>query len=155
MRWRRQAYSQSARLDMIANVSIALALPPAITLPQLAHEPLTPVVSTAAAGVLVKGSGPIADRYGITVAMRTPGLNAQTMSTAWGLTLQDANIILGVKTPGTLGLEVATVAQTPRGNTNLEAVFNDRASLARLSSVRGRKIQNAVVAIGGKTGGLE
>jgi hypothetical protein len=155
MRWRRQAYRQSARLDMIANVQIALALPSAITPEQLAHEPLSPVVATAAASLLVKGSGPIADRYGITVAMKTPGLNPEVMSNAWGLTVQDANVILGVNTPGTLGVEVAAVAQTARDNTSLEAVFNDKASLARLSGVRKQKIQNAVVALGGQTGVIE
>ena len=53
---------------MIANVQIALTLPSAITSVELAHSPLAPIVSTAAATQLVKGAGPIADRYGITIA---------------------------------------------------------------------------------------
>ncbi len=148
MRWRRQAYQQSARLDMIANVQIALALPAAIAAVQLSQAPFTPIVATAAATVLVKGSGPIADRYGITVAAKTPGLNPQTVSASWGITVQDANIILGVKTPGTLGLEVAAVAQTARDNTTLAAVIEDTASLTRLTTTRDQKIQNAVIALG-------
>lgn len=149
MRWRRQAYRQSARLDMIANVQIALALPASIAGAQLAYQPFSPIAATAAAAVMVKGSGPIADRYGITVAAKTPGLNPQTVSGAWGITVQDANVILGVKTPGTLGVQVSTVAQTPRANTTLDAVLNDKASLARLGNARDRKIQNAVLKLGG------
>lgn len=133
---------------MIANVQIALALPAAIAAVQLSQAPFTPIVSTAAATVLVKGSGPIADRYGITVAAKTPGLNPQTVSASWGITVQDANIILGVKTPGTLGLEVAAVAQTARDNTTLAAVIEDTASLTRLTTTRDQKIQNAVIALG-------
>ncbi|HXA51898.1 MAG TPA: hypothetical protein VNV86_16395 [Candidatus Acidoferrum sp.] len=149
MRWRRQAYRQSARLDMIAAVQIALALPPGISIPQLSYEPISPIAATGAATLLVKGSGPIADRYGMTVASRTPGLNPQNVSTAWGLTIQDANVILGVKTPGTLGIEVPPVARTPRANTTLDAVLKDQASLARLGMVRDRKIQNAAIKLGG------
>jgi len=149
MRWRRQAYQQSARLDMIANVQIALAIPAGISALQLAHDPLTPIFSTAAASVLVKGSGPIADRYGITVAARTPGLSSQNLVTSWGVTLQDANVILGVKTPGTLGVPVTSLVQTPRDNISLNAVIQDTASASRLISARDRKIQNAVVATGG------
>ena len=145
MRWRRQAYRQSARLDMIANVQIALALPAAITAPELAYDPLTPIFSTAAASVLVKGSGPIADRYGIIVAAKTPGMNAQNLSTTWGVTLQDANVILGIKTPGTLGVPVTAQAQTPRDNTTIDAVIKDTAGLARLTSARDRKVQNALI----------
>ncbi len=151
MRWRRDAYRQSARLDMIANVQISVTLPAGITAPQLSYQPVTPVFATAAATAMVNGSGPIADRYGIQVAARTPGLNPQTVATAWGLTVQDANILLGVKTPGTLGLQIAAAAQTARTNTTLADVLRDQAGLARLSSVRDRKIQNAVIALGGGT----
>jgi hypothetical protein len=149
MRWRRQAYQQSARLDMIANVRIALAIPAGISAPELAHDPLIPIFSTAAASVLVRGSGPIADRYGMTVAARTPGLSAQNLVTSWGVTLQDANVILGVKTPGTLGVPLPSPPQTPRDNISLDAVIQDTASAARLISARDRKIQNAVIATGG------
>ena len=148
MRWRRQAYQQSARLDMIANVQSALALPTAITAAQLSYVPFAPVVSTAAATALVKGSGPIADRYGITVAEKTPGLNPSALAAAWGITVQDANTALGVKTPGTLGVEVAATPQTARDNTTLDAVISDTASLTRLTATRDQKVQNAVVALG-------
>ncbi len=148
MRWRRQAYQQSARLDMIANVQTALALPSAVTAAQLSYVPFAPVVATAAATILVKGSGPIADRYGITVAEETPGLNPQTLAGAWGITVEDASAALGVKTPGTLGLQVAAAPQTARDNTTLDAVISDTASLTRLTTTRDQKIQNAVVAVG-------
>jgi hypothetical protein len=69
--------------------------------------------------------------------------------TSWGVTLQDANVILGVKTPGTLGVPLTTPPQTPRDNISLNAVIQDTASAARLISARDRKIQNAVVATGG------
>ena len=150
MRWRREAYRQSARLDMVANVQIALTLPASISPAELAYQPIAPIVAGASASVLAKGSGPIADPYGITAASKTPGLNPQTLAGSWGLTIQDANLLLGVKTPATLGVEVPAVARTQRANTTLAEVLKDQAGLARLGGVRDRKIQNAVLSLGGK-----
>ena len=61
MRWRRGAYKQSARADTFTAVSKAITL----AQPLEVHSPSVPVVGASAAATMVKGSGPLADRYGV------------------------------------------------------------------------------------------
>jgi hypothetical protein len=149
MRWRRESYQQAARSGVLIAIQKEIKLDMPAALAEQLHTVLTPVVATAAIGEMVKGSGPIADRYGITTASKTPGMSAEAVKEAWGLgSLLEAQVLLG-QTPATLGTEAPAIPQTKRPNVTLEAVASDGTSLQTLNAARDRILQGARIRGGG------
>jgi hypothetical protein len=149
MRWRRESYRQAARSGVLIAIQKEIKLEMPAALAEQLHTVLTPVVATAAIGEMVKGSGPIADRYGITTAGKTPGMSAEAVKEAWGLaSLLEAQALLG-QIPATLGAEAPAIPQTKRPNVTLEAVASDAASLQTLNAARDRILQGAKIRGGG------
>jgi hypothetical protein len=142
MQWRREAYKQSARAATIARVaSLASATLPT-TLAETLHTALSPIISTAAAAVVVKSDPPIADAYGLHAVAAAPGLDPSALAAAWNLTtVAQARSILG-SDAGTLGAVVSSPELTPRPDTTLAATAADAAGLARLATARTRAVEN-------------
>jgi hypothetical protein len=150
MRWRRQAFKQSARASTLLSVDarFKLNLPP--PLEQKLHVALPPIVAEKAIEMLVSGAPPIADRYGLNAASKAIGMSAENLSEVWGLaSVSEAQIYLGGDA-GTFGLEVAEPEQTPRANTTLEAEVADTGSADQLKLMRDRMIANTNIRMGGK-----
>lgn len=150
MRWRRQAFKQSARASTLVSIDarFELDLPP--LLEEKLHIALPPVIAEKAVQKFVTGASPISDRYGLNAASKAVGMSAQNLSEVWGLaSLFEAQTYLG-GVPGTLGLEIAEPAQTPRVNTTLEAVVADGESAANLKLMRDRMRANTQIRLGGK-----
>jgi hypothetical protein len=145
MRWRRESYRQAARSDVLIAIQkqIVLELPPQLEI-QL-NTSLPPVLAAAAVQTMVKGAGPIADRYGIHAASKAPGMDAKSVAEVWGLaSVLEAQAILG-QVPATLGLEAPALPQTQRPNVTLDAVKADTASLNRITGARDRAILSAKI----------
>ncbi len=149
MRWRREAYKQSGRLDIVADVNAAFQLDLPVAAAEQAHAPLVPILATAALEKIVSNPGPIADRYGIVAASKAVGMNPEIVQSVYGLgSLQEAQALLGGD-PATLGAEVATPKMTPRPNVTLDSVLADTASLDVLTQARDRAIENVKTKLGG------
>jgi len=144
MRWRREAYKQSARADTFSAVSKAITL----AQPLDVHAPSVPVISASATSSMVKGSGPLADRYGIGFIGNVIGLNPVAVQQAFQLgSAAEATAILGGD-GGSLGAPVTAPAGTDRPATTLAAVAADTASLNHLSAARDRLLANASAKVG-------
>jgi hypothetical protein len=149
MRWRRESYKQAARLDVLNAIQQEIAVQLPGTIEEKLATAAAPYVAVAATGALVKGSGPIADQYGIQVAQKTVGFNPQVMQAAWGLSSQaEAEAIMGGD-PGTLGLTVNAPPQTARPEATLDEVLKDTASLQRLGAARDQIVANVKSRVGG------
>jgi hypothetical protein len=149
MRWRRESYKQSARADGLVAIQAAIQLQMPLELEAQLYTVLPPVLAAAAMGSLVKGVGPVADPYGIKIAAKAVGMDPAAVSAAFGLaSVLEAQTVLGM-TPGTLGIEVPAVAQTPRDNATLDSVVADVGGLQRLNNARTRIIENVMVKLGG------
>ena len=61
MRWRREAYRQSARVDCLTAIQTAMSLPQALDL----HAPVATTVAVNAAQSIVNGISKLGDRYGL------------------------------------------------------------------------------------------
>ena len=149
MRWRRESYKQAARADMLSALEQVIALQMPVAIEEKLATVASPYVAVAATGLMVKGSGPIADPYGIQAAGKTVGFNPQVMQAAWGLSsAAEAQAILGGD-PGTLGVPVASPQRTARADTTLDQVVKDQASIQRLGAARDQIVQNVKVRLGG------
>jgi hypothetical protein len=146
MRWRREAYKQSARADVKVAVTNAISLVEALDL----HQPWVPVVSASAATSVAKGAGPIADAFGLSAVARAPGLDPQAVQQAWGLARVDEAVAILGGEPGVLGAQVTAPPQTARPNATLDSVTADQASLDRLSVARDRVLFNAQTKLEGQ-----
>lgn len=138
MRWRREAYRQSARMDCLTAIQTAMSLPQALDL----HAPVATTVAVNAAQSIVSGLTRLGDRYGLATVGNVAGLNPSLLQQAWNLSsVNDAAAILGADA-GATGAAVAAPAQTARPATTLAAVAADSASLQNLSSARLKIIAN-------------
>lgn len=146
MRWRREAYKQSARADVKLAVTSAISLVELLDL----HAPWVPVMSASAATSVAKGAGPIADAFGLNAVSRAPGLNPQAVQQAWGLASVDEAVAILGGDPGVLGAQVTAPPQTARPNVTLDSVAADQASLDRLGAARDRVLVNAQTKLGGQ-----
>jgi hypothetical protein len=145
MRWRREAFKQSARANTFAAVSGALPLVQALDV----HSPAVPVIAAGATASMLKGRGPAADSFGVQFLDKVIGLNPAAVKDAWQLdSIDEAKAILGGDA-GTLGANVAAPATTARPATTLDAVAADSASLGNLRGARDRLIANTARKIGG------
>ena len=146
MRWRREAYKQSARGDSVSQVHSALNMTAKIDL----HLPVVPVLAQAAVASLASGAGPIADPYGIDKIESVIGLNPDAVQKAYNLPSRDAAIAMLGGDAAALGAVVSAPVQTVRATTTIEAVAADSASLANLASARDRILNNTAAKLGGK-----
>ncbi len=145
MRWRRDAYRQSARLDCLSAVQTAMALPQTLD----PHSPVLPVVAVSAAQSVLSGIEKVGDFYGLAGLSKVIGLNPSAVQQAWNLaTVDQATAILGGDA-GATGAIVTAPPQTPRPNVTLDQVAADRARLQNLSNARGRIIANTQQKLGG------
>jgi hypothetical protein len=152
MRWRREAYRQSARGSNLNALAAQLNLDLPVPVAERVHAPLVPVVSARAISRFAAGAAPVADRYGLAAASKAIGLDAATVRDVWGLaSLADAQAILGGD-PASTGVEIPEPPATPRPATTLGAVVADTASADRLKAVRQRIQTNANVRLGGEVG---
>ncbi len=136
MRWRREAFRQSARIDCLAAIQTAMALPQPLDL----HAPAATTVAVNAAQSIVNGVTKVADRYGLAVVGNVAGLNPSEVQQAWNLaSVNDASAILGADA-GATGATVAAPPQTSRPATTLANVAADTASLQNLSTARTRVV---------------
>ena len=139
MRWRREPYRQSVRIDSLAAIQTAIPLNEALDI----HKPVVPVVAANAAGSIVTGVSVVGDRYGIGAVSGAPGLDPAQLQQTWKLSsVSVAAEILGGE-PGATGAVVTAPAQTVRTATTLDQVAADTASLNRLQSARDQ-VLNAV-----------
>ncbi|UWZ84402.1 hypothetical protein [Occallatibacter riparius] len=132
MRWRRESYRQSVRLDSLLQIQAAIPLDQQLEI----HKPVASVVAYNAAKGVITGVDQVADTYGLNAAGRAPGMNPSELQQAWGLaSIDEATAILGGE-PGAIGTVVSAPAQTVRNATTLAQVVGDTASLDRLQSAR-------------------
>ncbi len=147
MRWRRESYRQAARSDTISKVQEAISVDLPATLAEKLQAPIAAAVSVSASQALAGAGLPIADRFGINVATKTLGTDAEVLRRAWSLaSTAQAKAILGGEA-STLGATVTEPPKTPRPNVTLEEVAADKASLDHLKTARDRLIQSARVKI--------
>ncbi len=141
MRWRREAYRQSARVDCLNAIQTTMSLPQALDL----HAPVATTVAVNAAQSIVNGISKLGDRYGLANLGSVAGLNPAAVQQAWNLTsVNDAAAILGADA-GATGAEVAAPVQTARAATTLAAVAADTSGLRNLSNARSRIVNNTQI----------
>ncbi len=139
MRWRREPYRQSVRVDSLAAIQAAIPLSEALDI----HKPVVPVVAANAAGSIVTGVSVVGDKYGIGAVSRAPGLDPAQLQQTWNLSsVSAAAAILGGEA-GSTGAVVAAPPPTARTATTIDQVAADTASLNRLQSARDQ-VLNAV-----------
>lgn len=139
MRWRREPYRQSVRVDSLAAIQAAIPLNQTLDI----HQPVVPVVAANAAGSIVTGISVIGDKYGIGAVRGAPGLDPIQLQQTWQLSSESvAAEILGGE-PGATGATVQAPTQTARSATTIAQVAADTASLNRLQSARDQAL-NAV-----------
>jgi hypothetical protein len=132
MRWRRESYRQSVRIDSLAAIQAAIPLNQTLEI----HKPVATVVALNAANGIVTGIKQIGDRYGIGAVSAAPGLDPAQLQQAWNLSsTAEAAAILG-GSPGATGAVVSVPAQTARNATTIDQVAADTNSLNRLQSTR-------------------
>jgi hypothetical protein len=132
MRWRRESYRQSVRVDSLLQIQSAFPLDQQLEI----HKPVASVVAYNAAKGVVTGVDQVADKYGLNAASRAPGLNPVAVQEAWSLSsVSEATAILGAE-PEATGVNVSAPAQTVRNATTLGQVAADTASLTRLQAAR-------------------
>jgi len=138
MRWRREAYRQSARVDCLTAIQTAMSLPQALDV----HAPVATPIAVNAAQSIVNAISKLGDRYGLGNVANVAGLNPSLVQQAWNLgSVNDAAAILGADA-GATGAEVAAPAQSARSATTLAAVAADSASLQNLGNARLKIIAN-------------
>jgi len=146
MRWRREAFRQSARGDTFKAVSAAIPLPQPIDV----HTPAVPVVAAGATERMLTGRSPSADPYSFNPIQQVIGLNAAAVKDTWGLSSNEEAVAILGGNAGTIGASVTAPPATSRPATTIDAVAADTASLKNLSSARDRLIANAAQKLGGK-----
>jgi hypothetical protein len=145
MRWRREAYRQSARLDCLSAVQTAMSL----AQPLDPHSPVLPVVSVSAAQSVLSGVDKVGDLYGLAGLGNVVGLNPSAVQQAWNLaSIDQATAILGGDAAST-GAIVTVPPQTARPNVTLDQVAADTARLQNLANARGRILANTQQKLGG------
>ena len=139
MRWRRESYRQSVRVDSVAAIQTSIRLDRQLDI----HQPISSVVAYNAASSIVGAVPHVGDRYGIAAVSGAPGLDPARLQQAWNLnSVAEAVAVLGGE-PGATGVVINTPAQSIRDATTIDQVAADTASLNYLGSARDR-ILNSV-----------
>lgn len=138
MRWRRESYRQSVRVDSVAAIQTAITLDRQLDI----HQPIASVVAYNAASGIVGAVAHVGDRYGIAAVSGAPGLDPARLQQAWKLnSVTEAVAVLGGE-PGATGVVVNTPAQSVREATTIDQVAADTASLNHLGSARDRVLNS-------------
>lgn len=145
MRWRRESYRQSVRVDSLHAIPNAIPLDQPLDI----HKPVASVVAANAAGSIVRGTRQVGDKYGIGAVSLAPGLDPVQLQQAWNLSsVAEATAMLGGES-GATGVAVETPAQTTRSATTIDQVTSDTASLNRLQSFRDQTLNAVQAKLGG------
>jgi hypothetical protein len=137
MRWRREGYRQSSRIDCLDAVEQAM---PPLTLDL--HAPVTPFVAESAANSIVGAVDKVGDFYGTASLSQVAGFNPSAVQKAWNLSsVSEATAILGGDASAT-GAIVAAPVQTTRAPATLAQVAADTAGLQNLTVARTRVLTN-------------
>ena len=138
MRWRRESYRQSVRVDSVAAIQKSITLDQQLDI----HKPIASVVAYNAASGIVSAVPHVGDRYGIAAVSGAPGLDPARLQHAWKLnSIAEAVSVLGGE-PGATGVVVTTPAQSVRDATTIDQVVADTASLNYLGSARDRVLNS-------------
>ena len=148
MRWRRGAFSSSARQSSIDLLQLSMRLV-ALT------DPLDPVAlrySVNVLGKIAQGMAPLVDPFHIDAVLNSPLLTPDLVAHTFGLaSVDDAARLLGAD----VGLSQAVATDPARVTgtlTSLDAVLRDGPGMVALSAVRQRAIDNITAAQGGVIG---
>ena len=137
MRWRRDAYRQSARIDCLSAVQSAMSL----AQPLDPHSPVLPVIAVNAAQSVSRAWIQVGDRYGMAGIGGVAGLNPSAVKQAWNLASADqATAMLGGDASAT-GATVAAPLQTARPNVTLDR-WPPTPRLRNLTTARWRILAN-------------
>lgn len=151
MRWRREAYKQSGRKDVIAAIRQPYLplLTPATTLTEQLHTPVVAQVAAAAVGRIAAARRPTIDAYGLDAARRTIGFSPDALRDAWQLSssAEASAILSGLGTE--LGAVVTIPAPPAPPAATLDGVAQDAAGLAHMSAARDGLIATAKQRAGG------
>jgi hypothetical protein len=144
MRWRKESYRQSVRIDSLAAIQTAIPLDQTLDI----HKPVASVVAYNAASGIVSGINQVGDRYGLGSINAAPGLQPSQLQQAWNLSsVAEATAILGGE-PGATGAVVTTPPQTTRPATTIDQVAADTASLDRLQTTRDQVLNGVQLRLG-------
>ena len=111
MRWRREPYRQSVRIDSLLAIQSAIPLNQTLEI----HKPVVPVVAANAAGSIVTGIARMGDKYGIGSVSGAPGLDPGQLQQAWKLSsVAEATAILGGEAGATGAVVAAPGADGPQ-----------------------------------------
>lgn len=138
MRWRRESFRQSVRIDSLAAIQTAIPLAQSLEI----HQPVALPVAVGAATGVVQAIRLLGDRYGIGVVSAAPGLDPSRLQQAWNLPSVSAAVSMLGGDPGATGAVVTAPEQTARPATDLNSVAADTASLNRLGAARDRLLNN-------------
>jgi hypothetical protein len=145
MRWRREAYRQSGRKDLLAALREPFLplVSPATTLTEELYAPVVAQVAAASVGRLAAASRPTIDPYGLEAVRRTVGFSPEALRKAWQLSsnAEASAILSGIGTE--LGAAVPVPPPPAPRPASLQGVVEDVAGLAHLSAARDVMIDTA------------
>jgi hypothetical protein len=141
MGWRREAFRQSSRSDVLKSIQQNFALElPAGEILQL-HSALQPALEASVLGKLVEANPPVADPTDLDKAGPVIGLNPTALREAWGLASNvEAEAMLGASPA--LGAQVVTPGFTPPAVTHIEDLAANPERLEPLETERELLIDN-------------
>ncbi len=138
MRWRRTAYTRSAKADAFKRLRDFAHIVELID----DRLPLAAFFATRAVTRMANGCGPIADPSRLTMLTAAPGLNADLVRQMFALeTIDQAHALLGAGHT-LLGNVVDPAAGATLPADTLESVLRDTAGLKRLHDMRARMLDN-------------
>lgn len=145
MRWRRESYKQSSRIDSLNLVQETLQLGESLD-PRTA---IGPVVATAAIEKIADAPGPISDPFGLRPLTNVIGFDPQAVERAFNLSSTDEAIAILGGDAGALGAIVKAPPTTVRDDTTIDRVAEDRGALNHLLQLRDRIFDNTKTKLGG------
>lgn len=143
MRWRREAFRQSGRTDVLAelqqNFPLGITAQPIEEL----HKTLTPVLTASVVEKIVDARVPIADPTGLERAGPVVGLDPDVVRDVWRLgSVDEARVLLG--DPGALGVEAVVPEFTAPVVASLDDLAGDPRRLEHLEAERDVLVRHVV-----------
>jgi hypothetical protein len=138
MRWRRDAYQRSLRIDTTRFVKEWVNIPEII-------DPFWPLATVFATGILkhmVRGAGPLVNPFDLDRLSGLPGFDPAEVQRVYGLASQDeARALLGIG-DGLLGSTVTEPGRVIDVVETLDDVLRDTVTFGRLDELRADVIEN-------------
>jgi hypothetical protein len=136
MRWRREAFRQSARADTLRFVPAALRATLPSDLASALQYSLAPALATGLVQRIARWRVPAADPYQLAVVRAAIGLNARALSAAWPISESEAaaflNPVIDARLESTAGIDAPTSAPLGSGVIDLDGVASDIGGMAAL-----------------------